>query len=233
MKTIEEIYRIRLQILAEEAGSQRKLADKIGRSPSQINQWIKGAKDSKTGKPRSMERSTARYIEQMTGKPEGWMDQPIEDESNAAQTRYDNVKYLQFDLLNVHASCGPGIVASDHHEVVERLDVLESWALANIGGDLSRIKLITAKGTSMQGTVENGDVLFVDSTVRSYDGDGIYVIARGSDVQVKRLQKMHGDVLAIISDNRLFEPEKLTGEEISSLFICGRVLAAWSLKRFW
>ena len=78
MQTIEEIYRHRLLMLVDEYGSQRKLADKLERSASQVNQWIKGAKDSKTGKPRSLDKSTARYIEQMTGKPEGWMDQAIE-----------------------------------------------------------------------------------------------------------------------------------------------------------
>ena len=77
MQTIEEIYRARLLLLASEAGSQRKLAEKLERSPSQVNQWINGAKDSKTGKPRSLDKSTARYIEKKTGKPEGWMDQPL------------------------------------------------------------------------------------------------------------------------------------------------------------
>ncbi len=142
-------------------------------------------------------------------------------------------KYLHFDLLDVEASCGPGAIATDHQEVVERLDVLESWAVSNLGGDLSRIKLITAKGTSMQGTIEHGDVLFVDTDVRVFDGDGIYAIASSDGVRAKRLQRLQGDVLAIISDNRLFEPEKLTGEAINDLIICGRVLAAWTLKRFW
>lgn len=85
----------------------------------------------------------------------------------------------------------------------------------------------------MQGTIENGDVLFVDATIRAYDGDGIYVIARGGDVQVKRLQKLHGDVLAIISDNRAYESERLIGDEANSVVVCGRVLAAWSVRKFW
>jgi phage repressor protein C with HTH and peptisase S24 domain len=76
-------------------------------------------------------------------------------------------------------------------------------------------------------------VLFVDSTVRAYDGDGIYIIARGNDVQVKRLQKLNGDVLAIISDNRAYESERLTGEDAESVVICGRVLAAWTIRKFW
>lgn len=141
--------------------------------------------------------------------------------------------YISFDLLDVEAAAGNGRSAPESLEVIRRVNVLESWASAALGGDLSRIHLISARGTSMQGSIENGDVLFVDATVRAYDGDGIYVISRDNDVQVKRLQKLHGGALAIISDNRAYESERLTNEEANSVIVCGRVLAAWSMRKFW
>jgi len=63
MKTIEETYRARLQMLVDEAGSQSALAKKIDKSPAQISQWINASKDSRSGKPRAMDRETARQIE--------------------------------------------------------------------------------------------------------------------------------------------------------------------------
>lgn len=141
--------------------------------------------------------------------------------------------YIAFDVLDVTAAAGNGCQPADFPEVVKKIHVLESWANANINVELNRIKVITARGTSMQGTIENGDVLFVDATINAYDGDGIYVIARGNDIQVKRLQKLNGDVLAIISDNRAYESERLTGEDADSIVICGRVLAAWTIRKFW
>lgn len=141
--------------------------------------------------------------------------------------------YIAFDLLNVRAAAGNGCSAVEFPEVVNKLHVLESWAKANLPVDLVNIKVISARGTSMQGSIENGDVLFVDASVTAYDGDGIYVIARGGDVQVKRLQRLNGDVLAVISDNRAFETERLVGDEANGVIICGRVLAAWTIKRFW
>ena len=211
--------------LADNDRTAADAARHFGIRPPSVSGWISTGRISKENfdKLRS-------WLYKTPDSHWGAQAQPI---STRAILNSSEEKYLQFELLDVQASCGPGIVATDHQEVVERLDVLESWAQANLGGDLSRIKLITAKGTSMQGTVENGDVLFVDASVRSYDGDGVYVIARGNDVQVKRLQKLHGDALAIISDNRLFAPEKLVGEAVDSLFVCGRVLASWSLKRLW
>ncbi len=142
-------------------------------------------------------------------------------------------EYVSFDLLNIETPTSDFPLAMDSAEVVQQVNVLKSWARTAFGADLSRIKLISARGTSMQGSIDNGDVLFVDATIRNYDGDGIYVIARGPDVQIKRLQKLHSGVLAIISDNRAYEAERLSGEEVSAVVICGRVLAAWSLKKFW
>ena len=51
MKTIEETYRERLQMLIEEHGSQTELGKLIDKSPAQISQWINASPDSKTGKP--------------------------------------------------------------------------------------------------------------------------------------------------------------------------------------
>ncbi|WP_424195496.1 S24 family peptidase [Ampullimonas aquatilis] len=156
--------------------------------------------------------------------------EPLDDEtSNLITTN----KYVNFGLLDVHASAGNGRKTHEFPDVVKRISVLEDWANSTLGGDLSRIRVISAHGTSMQGTIENGDVLFVDSTIQHYDGDGIYIIARDGDLQVKRLQKMHGNILALLSDNKAYEPERLTEDQANEIRICGRVLAAWSIKKFW
>ena len=74
--TIDQIYRDNLKLLIAEVGGNQPLADLMGCSASQISQWLNASKDSKTGKPRSMSRATARKLEKVTGKEEGWMDQP-------------------------------------------------------------------------------------------------------------------------------------------------------------
>lgn len=76
MQTIDETRRIRLQVLVDEFKSQTALAAKIGKTPAQLNQWLRAAPDSKSGKPRAMSSEIARQIEIDTGKPIGWMDTP-------------------------------------------------------------------------------------------------------------------------------------------------------------
>lgn len=197
------------------------------------------------GGHRGFGERAASNMETAAGLPVGFFDTPfVSDvefsEESLAQAKnvfgerlYDQPGYIAFELLDVKAAAGTGAQIAEFPEVVQRINVLESWAKTNLPVDLAKIKVISARGTSMQGTIENGDVLFVDSTVRAYDGDGIYIIARGNDVQVKRLQKLNGDVLAIISDNRAYESERLTGEDAESVVICGRVLAAWTIRKFW
>lgn len=196
-------------------------------------------------KDKSFGEKSAAKIERACGLVAGFLDTPFVDDDqmlrenlawakNAlGETLFDDPGYIRFNLLDVRAAAGNGAQIVEFPEVVKQISVLESWAKANLPVDLTKIKVISARGTSMQGTIENGDVLFVDSTVRAYDGDGIYIIARGNDVQVKRLQKLNGDVLAIISDNRAYESERLSGEDAESVVVCGRVLAAWTIRKFW
>lgn len=50
-------------------GSQAKFAEKVDRSPGQVNHWI-GPKPTK-----NIGKDLARHIEQSFGKPEFWLDQ--------------------------------------------------------------------------------------------------------------------------------------------------------------
>lgn len=80
--TIDYVRRSNLAALARESGSIRRFAEKIGKDPSQISQWINAAPDSRTGRPRGIRSTTCRDIERLIGKPEGWMDVDHVDKSS-------------------------------------------------------------------------------------------------------------------------------------------------------
>lgn len=224
---MKQIRQKNLQLALTWFESQRAMAEFLGIEPNYLNQLLTGH--------RGIGEDRARKFEKSLNKPDHWMD--VEhgvEEGDGMYAMQQEEHYVTFDLLDVQAAAGIGKINADIPEVVKKINVLETWASKVLGGDLSRIRLISASGTSMQGTIENGDVLFVDSTISSYDGDGIYVIARESgDIQVKRLQKLHGNMLAIISDNKSFVSETLQAEAANSIVICGRVLASWTLNKLW
>lgn len=229
-------------------GLYAKIARACKIAAPSVSNWFRG-------ESKSMERSNAEAICAAfaphinpawlaEGKGQKLAQQPCSEQPAAREARpsyfsepnnQTSAAYHTFDLLDIQAACGSGVIpSSDHPEVVQRIDALESWATAAFGSNLNRIKLITARGVSMQGTIDHDDLLFVDVGVRHFDGDGIYALLNADGgVQAKRLQRMHTGELTIISDNKQFVPEIISGESLDTLTICGRVLGAWSLKKFW
>ncbi len=142
---------------------------------------------------------------------------------------YDRIFFGRLDVI---ASLGDGYVNNETAEVVDYVHVDKAWAREKLGGNLSRIQVITARGDSMQGTIEDGDVLFVDTAVRSFEGEGIYLLYFADGLKAKRLQASVGGGLLVISDNPRYRTETVEGERLDNLTICGRVRGAWHLSGF-
>ncbi len=232
MKTIEETYRERLQMLIEEHGSQTELGKLIDKSPAQISQWINASPDSKTGKPRSLKSDTARDIEKALNLPNAWFDQPVSLDLPVSSNNDDVPNgFVRLRLLDIEASAGSGSFNVDFPEYVRMVDVQENWARKHLGKNLQRIAIITASGDSMYPTFSDGDLLFVDQSIDFYDNEGVYVITTPGGVKVKRLQVLSNGDLKIISDNKtLYESEILSKDGINDIKICAKVTATWTLN---
>ena len=71
---IDQIRRDNINRLEKSFGGGAALAKMVKMSDAQYYNLRNGAKDSKTGRPRGMRRSTAQRFEIACGKPPGWMD---------------------------------------------------------------------------------------------------------------------------------------------------------------
>lgn len=132
------------------------------------------------------------------------------------------------DVLNVTASAGNGASNSEIVEVVKSIEYLPEHARMMFGGrPEGSVMLVNVSGDSMSGTFEPGDLIFVDITVRHFDGDGIYIFNFAGDTFVKRLQKVKYE-LKVISDNKSYETWSIDAEEIDQLYIEGKVLISQS-----
>ena len=211
-------------LLAKNNANMSELAVYVGVSPQAVKQWIDGS----TAPKGANLKKTAEYLK--TTEAHIQFGDTIGDKVTPNDIRDG---YIYLDLLDVQAAAGNGVEMIEHPSVVTKMEIQEEWAQRTFGGDLSRIMLITARGTSMSGTIENGDILFVDSSVRQYIGEGIYVFARGTEILVKRLQKLHGNRLAIISDNPQNKSETLDEAQANEIIICGLILNSWTLKKLW
>ncbi len=140
--------------------------------------------------------------------------------------------HIRFERLDVIAALGDGYINNETAEVVDFVHVDKAWAREKLGGNLSRIQVITARGDSMQGTIEDGDVLFVDTSVHSFEGEGIYLLSFADGLKAKRLQASVSGGLLVISDNPLYHTETIENDKLEKLTICGKVRGAWHLSGF-
>lgn len=79
-------------------------------------------------------------------------------------------------------------------------------------------------------TLNPKDLLFIDRSVDHFNGDGVYVFNFEDSTFVKRLQKVKGRKLAVLSDNEKYPPFFIEEHEMSDLFIFGKLIRCLPLK---
>ena len=92
------------------------------------------------------------------------------------------------------------------------------------------IKAMIARGDAMQPTISDGDLIWVDVSIKTPTSDGLYLFALKGEVFVKRLQLDNfNHSAAIISDNPLYPPIGISKpDKLSTL---GKVISVTKIYR--
>ena len=114
---------------------------------------------------------------------------------------------------------------------IKEIKAIRYWAREELGGNLHAIRVLTMNSDSMSGTIEDGSVLFVDESVRYFNGDGVYVLLTPDGLKIKRLQMTVSGSLNVISDNPKYPIEVISPKDIDDIRICGKVKGCWQMKR--
>ena len=208
-------------------GRQAEIACRLKLTPKAVSKWFNG---ESIPRREPMER-LAKYLGTTSAYLNGYIaeDGIASDHLNVPEDTY------RVDVLDVQASAGSGTYMT--HDFIEKIRAIEytteqARSLFN-GRSQDVVKVITVRGDSMEGTINPGDEIFVDISVNSFDGDGVYVFTYGRTMHVKRLQ-MQKDKLAVISDNDRYENWHIDAEEEANLHILAKVLLRQSIdyKRF-
>lgn len=141
--------------------------------------------------------------------------------------------YVRVPQLDMPAGAGPGDEMEYEPEIVRFLDVAEKWADEQFPRRLPHIRVLTARGDSMVGAgIMPGDLLFVDTGVSRYDGDGYYIIRFQSGWQVKRLRanvlSQQVEIISMHVSHEVSNP--VTPDQEQNLTIGGKVAAWWTLR---
>lgn len=202
---------------------------------NQLTKWFKNRivpeKDKsyisqlKSGKTTSFGEKAARRLEKEYGMPLGYLDND-KQEINLA----DNSDKFVIEFLDIKASAGVGYLNNEVMEVIKYIEYNSEQAATLFNGiNKENIKVISINGDSMQPTFENGDSLFVDVSIRSFNSDGIYVFTFGKGLFVKRLQLVK-DSLVVLSDNKIYKEWSITEGELDQLYIHGKVMLSQSMQ---
>jgi phage repressor protein C with HTH and peptisase S24 domain len=186
---------------------------------------------------KSFGEKRAASLEAAAGMPAGYLSQEgliddLIDISRVAPVLETETRpgYVRFDVFEGGAGMGAGLVNQDYPEVVQTIEVAE-WEVRRKLGYLpkpGRIQLITGRGPSMKPKLEDGDIIWIDTSCNYFDGDDYYLINIGGETQIKMLQK-RGDGMYVVSINPDFPTYRADEGEVS---ILGKALIHAGLRRF-
>lgn len=141
--------------------------------------------------------------------------------------------FITIPQLDVAGSMGPGRVPPDHIEVIRDITVHLDW-LKTQGLSYSKLEnlaIIDGDGDSMEGTFRNGDALLVDRGITEIRTDAIYVFTLEGELFIKRLQRLTGGSLRMISDNPVYPAIMIEGDMLAKVHIQARVLLVWNARK--
>lgn len=237
-----DIYDQRIKALRQTmAGlSQKDFANEHGLDASYLSQLLTGH--------RKLGEKAAASLEAKIQLPPGSLvfpkqsdDVPEKNASSsgvvapmAAKRVMETLGFITIPHLNVAGSMGSGRVPPDQQievirEITVHLDWLKTQGLAFSG--VENLSIITGEGDSMNSTFCDGDSLLIDLGITEIRTDAIYVFTLDGDLYIKRLQRLTGGALRMISDNPLYPAIVIDGSDLNKIHIHARVLLVWNAKR--
>lgn len=140
--------------------------------------------------------------------------------------------YIRIPLLEWDAGRGSGAMANDVPELVQHIDVARWWAESHLPKQTDRIKLIISKGDANAPVINDGDIVFVDTSRTQFDGEGFYVFNwNGVPVTKRLVPDLRGNGIRIESANPNQAAQLVMLEDIEGMNVLGRVVAWYTLRR--
>ena len=223
MKTLGERVKARRMELGI---TQKELGDLVGVSQNSITKIENGGNTTFI-----TELASALGVDVMwlsTGASEHKSAQKVIEQSldNYFSNERDLLHKHRIDYYDVRAAAGiTGFENSDYPEIISSLYLTDEGMAQLVGKKSSDgICLVNVPTDSMEPTIRKGDIVFLDTKVNAYSGDGIYAFAIDGALFIKRIQKMIGGGYRMISDNEIYPPEQISDDVCENAKFIGRFI---------
>lgn len=221
MQTLADRVRVEL---SKKRLTQQWLSEKVGVSQQAIAKIVSG----ETKSPKNIvEIATALGVDVnwlKTGEGE-----PIAQGSvisSLVSTDSDEHHRFRVDYLDVQAAAGhSGIENADYPEVIQSIYFSKDGLLEIVGKSTNDgISLINVPTDSMVPTINKGDIVFIDTKVNYYTGEGVYFFLLNGGAYIKRLMKLPTGVYRAISDNSVYPDFDISDELFDTAVIIGKFI---------
>lgn len=143
-----------------------------------------------------------------------FFDQPVEmliDETN----KFFQVRYF----ADLRASAGGGANVFD--ESYELMTIDERIVRNMTGSSDRKLEAINVIGESMEPTLYDGSIVFIDREQTDINKEGIFIASTSGGLFIKRIRRKADGRVELISDNKTYSPEVLAPDEVR---IVGKVV---------
>lgn len=124
-------------------------------------------------------------------------------------------------------SMGAGLVLRDQPGVIQSIQVSREWVEKNLPyyTSIENLAIVTGFGDSMLGMFNPGDPLLVDRGITKADVDGVYFFRVGDEGFIKRLQRIPGEGMVVISENQKYRDWNIRPD--MDFEVMAKVLISW------
>lgn len=200
----------RLANVAEKIGGPSRLAEKAGISPSALSRYLAGGVLPNL--------ASAAAIAQAGNVTLDWLGTG----RGSAECGLAGDESVAF--YDLQASAGPGLLPVDQQPPAQTIALPMAQIRRQTGGVSTELCALLAEGDSMEPTIQSGALLLLDRASLQ-PREGVYVLLRGDDVLVKRIQPRGPNCLRLISDNTRYAPEDVSLDDASApVRLFGRVI---------
>lgn len=203
--------------------SQEELAKMVGVTQSAIQALEQ--RDSKSSRNASKLanalQTTVSWLE------EGRGDVEIQ---SLVKVQEDTVRIESHD--HVAFSMGVGMSVDQGQYEVKSFETSRSWVRSKLSkvSAMENVKIITGLGDSMSGLYEDGDALFCDTGVSKVDIDAVFAFRYHDELYIKRVQRIPGGRLKMISDNPKYEPFVVDHADRDDFQVLGRIVGTLNFQ---
>ena len=143
------------------------------------------------------------------------------DKSNELlfKTQPDN-DHILIPIAPSAVSAGLGLcINTDNVECL----VFSRSMLKRSGMQPEAVEFVPVRGHSMEPTIHDGDVVFMDRSKTEILGDAIYIVSLGDEYRIKRVHKALDGTITLISDNPSYPREVVSRLDAEQIQVVGRV----------